>query len=188
MCLVLLSFVGLVNAQDEGFDRGKKRQNKERQSNTNEDIDDERLIDKLFFGGSFGLQFGDVTSVDVSPLVGYRITDRWSAGVGVIYQFTRFRQLDFSTNIYGGRVFTRYTIFQNVFAQFEYEAINLEVFDLVDFSTEREWVGSAFIGGGYVQRFGNRGGITFTALFDLNFDENRSPRSSPLVLRVGFFI
>lgn len=44
--------------------------------------------EKLFFGGNFGLTFGDFTFINVSPQVGYRFTPLFSAGTGVnfIYQ------------------------------------------------------------------------------------------------------
>ncbi|MBK7029795.1 MAG: hypothetical protein IPH45_11510 [Bacteroidales bacterium] len=32
--------------------------------------------ERLFYGGSLGLQFGSVTLVDISPLIGYKITPR----------------------------------------------------------------------------------------------------------------
>lgn len=38
---------------------------------------------RLFFGGNFGVSFGDFTFVNISPQVGYRFTDRFSAGGGV---------------------------------------------------------------------------------------------------------
>lgn len=43
---------------------------------------------RLFFGGNFGLTFGNFTFINVSPQVGYRVTPMFSAGGGVnfIYQ------------------------------------------------------------------------------------------------------
>ncbi len=38
---------------------------------------------RLFFGGNFGVRFGDFTFVNISPQVGYRFTERLSAGGGV---------------------------------------------------------------------------------------------------------
>ncbi|HAZ26673.1 MAG TPA: hypothetical protein DCY95_20610, partial [Algoriphagus sp.] len=32
--------------------------------------------DRLYFGGNFGMQFGTVTLLDISPLVGVMITNR----------------------------------------------------------------------------------------------------------------
>ena len=40
------------------------------------------FMDKLFLGGNFGLQFGTVTNIEFSPLVGYHITNRLAGGVG----------------------------------------------------------------------------------------------------------
>ena len=40
---------------------------------------------RFFFGGDFWLSFGTNAYINVSPMVGYRITERFSAGVGPIY-------------------------------------------------------------------------------------------------------
>ena len=44
--------------------------------------------DRLYFGGGFGLSGGSWGgSVRLSPLVGYMLTSRISAGVGVTYEY-----------------------------------------------------------------------------------------------------
>src|SRR4051794_29022284 len=47
---------------------------------------------RLFFGGNFGLTFGDFTFINVSPQVGYRLTEKFSIGTGVnfIYQSSKY--------------------------------------------------------------------------------------------------
>ena len=57
--------------------------------------------DRLFFGGGFGLTVGSVTHVDISPMVGYRITDRFSAGIGLSYQYYKYPAYNIKTSIYG---------------------------------------------------------------------------------------
>lgn len=42
---------------------------------------------RLEFGGNLGLQFGDYTVVNVSPQVGYRFSNMFSAGLGVGYTY-----------------------------------------------------------------------------------------------------
>lgn len=54
---------------------------------------------RLFFGGNFGLTFGDFTFINVSPVVGYRLTDRFSVGtqVNFIYQSNK---ITYASNTY----------------------------------------------------------------------------------------
>jgi hypothetical protein len=42
---------------------------------------------KLTFGGSFGLQFGDYTVVDIAPQVGYNFSKYFNAGAGISYTY-----------------------------------------------------------------------------------------------------
>ncbi len=35
------------------------------------------LKDKLVFGGSMGLQFGTFTNINLSPILGYKVTKNW---------------------------------------------------------------------------------------------------------------
>ena len=52
-----------------------------------QDEEELRPIDRIFFGGNFGMQFGTITNIEVSPLVGYHITPRLSAGVGTRFEY-----------------------------------------------------------------------------------------------------
>jgi hypothetical protein len=142
----------------------------------------ERFIDKLFTGGNLGVQFGTVTFVDVSPLVGYRITDKISAGIGATYQYYHYKDkfYDFETNVYGGRVFGRYLFTDYLFGHAEYEYLNLEAFD---FNRRRVDVGSLLVGGGYIQRIGDHAAIVAMLLY--NFTESAyTPYTNP-IFRIG---
>lgn len=46
---------------------------------------------KLFFGGNFGLSFGNFTLINVSPQIGYRFNKTFAAGTGVNFQYSSFR-------------------------------------------------------------------------------------------------
>jgi hypothetical protein len=139
--------------------------------------------EKVFVGGTMGLQFGRSTFIDVSPLVGYSFTDRFSAGLGLTYQYYKYNDkvYSFETNVYGGRVFGRYFFTDNFFAHSEYEVLNLEAFDLTP--PQRVNVGSLMAGGGFMQRFGSNSGITAMILY--NFTESYyTPYRNPII-RVG---
>jgi hypothetical protein len=138
---------------------------------------------KVFVGGNLGMQFGTATFIDVSPLVGYRINDRIWAGVGATYQYYHYKDknYDFTTNIYGGRIFGRYFFTQNLFTHAEYELLNLEAYDL--YPPRRVEVGSLLVGGGYMQRFGGNTGLSIMILY--NFTESAyTPYQNPII-RVG---
>jgi len=141
--------------------------------------------DKVFVGGNVGFQFGTITFAEVSPLVGYRITEKISAGVGITYQYYRYKDqsYDFHTDVYGGRVFGRYFFTDYLFGHAEYEYLNLEAFDFV---RRRVDVGSLLVGGGYLQRFGEHSGISAMLLY--NFTESvYTPYSNP-IFRIGVVI
>lgn len=141
--------------------------------------------ERLFVGGSFGLQFGSITLVDVSPMVGYRITDRLAVALGGTYQFysENFNSYSYSTHIFGGRAWLRYYVFQNFFAHAEYELLSYEPYYPV-FETDRVNVNSYLIGGGYTQWIGQKAFMSLMVLWNLN-ETNYSLYRNPIV-RVGF--
>jgi len=65
--------------------------------------------DRIYIGGNFGLQFGNYTIVDLSPQIGYRITDRLTSGIGITYMYLKYTDpvynFSYKTNIYGGSIF-----------------------------------------------------------------------------------
>ncbi len=141
------------------------------------------LGQKLYFGGNFGAEFGRVTYVELSPLVGYKFSEKFSAGPGISYIYYRDRDYNYSTSVYGVRAFARFFVLENVFAHAEYEALNLGVPDLYG-DLNRQWIGSFLVGGGYKQSVGASGGITMMILWNLN-ETYYSPYQNP-VIRMGF--
>ena len=141
------------------------------------------FIDKLFWGGNFGLQFGSASFVELSPLVGYKVTPKFSLGVGATYQYysIKDRFYKFETNVFGGRVFARYLFTDYLFAHAEYEYLNLEAFDFV--IPRRVDVTSILGGVGYIQRLGPNAAITGILLY--NFTESYyTPYTNPII-RIG---
>ncbi len=149
------------------------------------------LSDKIYFGGNLGLQFGTITQIDLSPLVGYQITDALSAGVGLSYQYysdSRWSSGNIQTDIYGWKVFSKYFFYEDLFVQVENEMLNLETkyFDVLNNyqNQDRFWLNCFMVGGGYRQRIGERSSVMLTVLWNLNQTAN-TPYSNPIV-RVGF--
>lgn len=159
--------------------------------------------DKIFWGGSIGFQFSSITQVDVSPIVGYNITDRLKAGIGATYQYYRDNrpQYNFETDIYGGRVFSSFIVVDEIkkilpfnsngtalFLHAEVEMISLDT-EIFDYNHKypgqaRFLVNSYLFGLGIRQQMGARSFLNLTVLWNLN-ELEYSPYSNP-VMRVGF--
>jgi len=162
--------------------------------------------DRLFFGGSFGLSIGSYTDIEISPHVGYYITPRWAAGVGITYEYynNRYHFVDgygryerYETNIWGGRLFTNYVIVNNVndwiplglnfriFAHVEYEALSYEKGFFSYLESGRELQHSVLVGGGLRFPSGKRSSMNLTILWNLNSTINDIYGGGP-VIRFGF--
>ena len=145
------------------------------------------LKDRLYYGGNLGLQFGTVTLIDVSPLVGVMVTPRLSGGVGTTFQYYNDKRFAGAEGTaYGGRVFGRYNVVPNIFAQVEYESINWNAYDIQLAKYKRRWSNALFVGAGYFAPMGSRGGANFTFLYNLLHDNRKSYYAEPYVIRAGF--
>jgi len=159
--------------------------------------------DRLFFGGSFGLAIGHYTDIEISPHVGYYITSRWAAGVGITYEYYNnkyhpYHQFErYETHIWGGRFFTNYVIINNVndfiplgfnfriFVHAEYEALSYEKGFFDYGATGRQLQNSILVGGGLRFPMGRRSSMNLTLLWNLNSSMNDIYSSGP-ILRLGY--
>ena len=156
------------------------------------------LRDRIYFGGDFSLMFGTVTFIEVSPIVGYRFTPRFSSGLGVTYQYYREKLYSgtiIRSHIYGGRVFSKYLFLKDLnefipvglhagmLGYCEYEFLNLESYFSRVYESGRFWLHSFYVGGGLELAVGRRSRMNLLVLFNLN-DTGESPYSNPVV-RIG---
>jgi hypothetical protein len=153
--------------------------------------------DKLYYGGN--LSFNILNSflfMEYSPILGYKVTENFSAGVGGKFMFLRDMRNRFNWTIYGGSVFSRYKIFPTLFAHAEYEL--LSAYDLNYLSTtygQRAPASMFFVGGGYANGGGGIG-IVAMLLYDVINHPNSPYQNSyllgfngpPVILRVGFTV
>lgn len=148
-----------------------------------------RPIDRMYFGGSFGLQFGTYTNISLLPILGYRLTDKLSAGVGVVYHFSKFREYSYSS--YGGRAFTQLELFNigdgAVLGHAEVEFLNTKYEDRGRLSTNRTNITLPLVGAGYRQRISDKASIDMLLLYNVNDNVLGNPYNNP-VFRVGFNI
>jgi hypothetical protein len=158
-----------------------------------------KWFDHTYVGGGLGLQFGQYTVIDLSPMVAYEVGKVFMGGIGFTYLYNRVRLTSgqssyiFETNTYGGRAFARIIPVRNVFSNGdaffvhgEYEILNLEDFASSSVIKKRVNVPGYIAGLGYQQAIGRRAFTTLSVLWNFN-DDLRYPFNNPL-FRFGFLI
>jgi len=157
---------------------------------------------KLILGGALGAVFGDYTSVEISPLLGYRFNNYVAAGVNINGQYAQMRYRDYGGNtterdtytVLGGGVWGRVYPIPQLFAhvQPEYNSISQKA-TYYDYSGANKpsytirsnyVVPSLLLGAGYTQGVGGRVGVSFSILYDV-LQDSRSPYNNGLIYRAG---
>jgi hypothetical protein len=138
------------------------------------------LKERLFYGGSFSLQLGTYTDIEVSPVIGLWILPRIGIAAGPDFQYYKF--LSNPTTIYGGKTYIEMIFLQDLdkiiplgvhlglFLHGEYEVLSLEsvAFKPVPGNSKRFLVNTFLAGGGIRQQIGQRSSLNLTFLWALN--------------------
>lgn len=206
LIIALFFFYSISFAQVEGVEvekpkEEKKQEEKKEDKKDKDDEDEEKmtLLDRFYFGGNLGASFGTITYVNVSPMVGFRLTKRFSVGVGGSYQYWKDKRYTpaFTQNIYGGSLFSRFVIAENflntgnLFAHAEYEQLYAKELyrdPNTNILLERnKMFPSTFIGAGMAFPIGNRSAFTISLLYNPFYDQYNSLYGSAFQLRTGAY-
>jgi len=158
--------------------------------------------DKLIIGGGITFNFGDgFLAAGLSPIVGYRITDHFSAGVGAGYLYSQYRDPGISSKLFTYRehivypsLWTRYFVYKNLFVSAigEYDLIfqkapgydnmgNLTTLSATFNNT------CIFLGGGYKFPLGGRVSMLLDVQYDVLQGKNSPyPMGFPTLVHFGF--
>ena len=194
LLMVLFSLFFALPEADAQRRGKKKRRDKEPQAEVIS------LKERLWYGGGFILGFnsfgGGVTAqnaflIGVSPMVGYKVTDKLSFGPRVELNFQTARYqfgndvLSNNTLNWGVGGFGRHKFFDVLFAHVEYGYFNYEVVEGVDidneFLTRREGENQFLLGLGY--NSGYPWGTEISILYDILAPEDTV--QLPIVFRFG---
>jgi hypothetical protein len=126
---------------------------------------------RIYYGGTLGFNlFGDILRLSVQPLVGYKITNQFSVGAKVGYEYLKDKRFDptLTFHNYGASVFTRYRFVPQAYGHAEFAGLNF------DYPTGREWVPFLLVGGGYAQQISSNAWVFAEVLFDV-LQSSKSP-------------
>jgi hypothetical protein len=150
------------------------------------DVKDLPFRQRLHFGGGIsGLSFGNPTSIGLSPMAGYMLTNNTILGVGLTYQYFSFRGFQ-ASNLLGQRIFVRQFVpaLTAMIGQ-SYLTAQIENFQDVSSSAFKvKYSTPVLVGVG----IGSKLGINLNVMYDLNYSAgSNSPYGTALVVQVGGF-
>jgi hypothetical protein len=136
--------------------------------------------ERLFFGGNLGLQFGTITDIQLSPVIGLWLLPRLAVAAGPNYRF--YKEPSFRTDIYGGRVYTEFVFIRDLnsliplgihlgfllHAEDELLSLQSSVWKYPPYTSDRFYVNTALCGVGISQPLGRRASMNFLVLWALN--------------------
>ena len=139
------------------------------QSLFGQDNDNQKKSDKIYFGGNLGLNFGDITYIEISPLIGYKFNDNYSAGLSFTYRYFKDKRFEVSGNVLGGSIFNRYNVTDELFLIAEYQMLSYSSLNssFSENENSRITIPYLWVGGGYNYRLGNRSAIFISFVYDL---------------------
>jgi hypothetical protein len=138
------------------------------------------LRERLFFGGNFGLQFGTITDIQVSPLIGIWVLPRLAVALGPNYRF--YKDPYDRTHIYGGKSYLQFILVRNInsflpvgantgiFLHLEDELLSLQssFWKYPPYTSDRFYINTILGGGGISQQIGRRSSLNLMFLWALN--------------------
>jgi len=154
------------------------------------DVSELSFRERLHFGGGVsGLSFGNPTSIGISPMAGYLLTNNTILGIGMTYQYYSLSYAGYkaTSNLLGERIFVRQEIpALSAFIGQGYLTAQLENFNNMSPGTTGGYSNPFLVGIG----IGSRIGINLSLMYDLNYSETsgkQSPYGSAFVVQVGGF-
>jgi len=154
---------------------------------------------KLFAGGNFALNFGNITIVNISPQLGYRFNRYFAAGVGVNAQYSSFRTVNASDGstysrenygVAGFNIFGRFYPIEQVILQVQPEANyvwgKIKYYNPTEqFKLDGKMVPSLLLGAGGAIPTGGAGAFIVMAQYDV-LQSDRTPYGNKIFFNFGY--
>lgn len=150
-------------------------------------LDNSKLSDRLYFGGGMGLNAGTDPNagkyfyVALFPIIGYMVTNQFSVGTGITYQYYSYSDIGQEIHQYGVSPFARYN-FGQLFLFGEYSLLSTPTF--YGPTTQRKVYDRLLLGLGFSQPIGSRGSFNVMGLYDVIWKQSDFAFTSPWVFRV----
>jgi hypothetical protein len=133
------------------------------------------LRERMFFGGSFGLQFGTYTDIQITPIIGLWVKPRIAVAAGPSFRY--YKDPVYETTMYGGNAYIQFVpikdinngipigLHMGIFLHLEDDLLNFDNY-LAD--NGRVTVNTVLGGFGIKQMMGARSSINLMFLWAFN--------------------
>ncbi|MFM9841180.1 MAG: hypothetical protein ACKVOQ_23150 [Cyclobacteriaceae bacterium] len=154
---------------------------------------DKTFRERLLPGVSLQIQSGNNLLVDINPYIGYRITERWIAGIGwnerIASNFSKNQYFIGQDHVYGLRSYVQFKVGSKLTLRGEIEQINTYIKQIsvqpLD-QPRRDWVWSYFVGIKQDFKISKRINGNAQVLYNLYDPYRQSPYADRLNIRFGF--
>lgn len=198
VCFALMLSISLM-AQNVYTSSGKPANSKTKKKSSS-GFDRDRLI----LGGWGGAQFGNVTNINIAPIVGYRISDKLAAGISFGYNYIKYKdwfevedtvtgniqKKDLVYHTFKTGVWARYLITDGIFVHFEPQYFIAKTTNYSFYGVpinQSLSVPAVLVGGGYRMPVSDRASFSIMLLYDVLQDKN-SPYGNQVYTPIGFNI
>ena len=143
---------------------------------------------KWTFGGGLGVGFGSNSyfNLQVSPRVGYRLTNDLEAGLlgSISWQTSNY----YTSTMFGVGPFVNYYFARSFFISGNLQHYFINYKDkFYDFKANEQET-ALYLGGGYMQQIGNGSFLQLGLMYNVLYKENSSMFSTGLIPTVGFVV
>ena len=134
--------------------------------------------ERLFYGGSLGLQFGTYTDIDISPVLGLWLLPRLNIAAGPKYRYLKYYEE--RASIFGARAYSQFFFIKDInniipinvhlglFLHVEDEFFKVNYTDGID--TEEFYINAPLVGAGISEPLGRRSSLNLMVLWALEDD------------------
>ena len=195
----------LNNASAQRYRSRDQDQNSQEPALTQDSLQNETFAQRLVKGSNFDVGFSSVsTFIEISPVLGYRLTPKLQAGIGLSYIYANnlYGNYDPNTGLltssywqsstaYGGRLYAEYDIAKLgrsiIFAHAELEDLNVPYQDPTTYKISRFWLESPYVGVGLREPLGNNVFLNASILLNANYNQfsKQNQLFDQIVERVG---
>lgn len=145
--------------------------------------------ERISVGGNFAFFASSrVTFIDISPLLGYRLSKMFLIAAGPVYNYYSEYAYHsrYTFDIYGIRTMARVYFIENLFFQTGWDYLNRGIYVMRNntLQPDRIWIQNIWIGGGLKYDVGSNSYMFTSILFNLN-QNSYSPYPNPYV-QIGF--